>query len=676
MLFAELELAQPILDAVAAAGYETATPVQARAIPEVLAGRDVLVSSQTGSGKTAAFMLPALHKLSVPHAEVGRGPRVLVLTPTRELAMQVTKAAETYGKNLRRIKVMSIVGGMPYPLQNRMLKAGVDIMVATPGRLLDQMNSGRIDFSRLEMLVLDEADRMLDMGFSEDLESIVKQVPATRQTMLFSATFEHSVVRLANNMLQDPIRIEVDNAQTRHDNIEQRLHYADDMGHKNRLLDHILNDAELKQAIVFTSTKRAADDLANALSDHGHSAAALHGDMKQGARTRTLTALRRGGLRVLVATDVAARGIDVQGITHVINYDLPRQAEDYVHRIGRTGRAGRDGIAISFANVREQFQVKVIERFTAQNIPVHTIDGLEPKQKIESKPARANGNRGGFGSGNNTGRGFNDRNGSAGNGYGNKPAFGGGRFDRSSERPADRPARSFDKPAYADRAPNAASAGFNQSADRNFGGNGNFGKPAERTERSERPTSNFSKPVDREFSGNSERQSSGFSKPADREFSKPAFSAERKPFNKDFDRSAPRSFDKPAGRTFDKPAFDKPYTKTFAKPFGERTERGVSASGAGYAGKNHDGAANNAKRFDNTVARDTTTRNGKPSDKFGSGFGSNFAKPANTGFSKASDVKKPSGNSANTDFSAPPAGYKPKRDWDTHAKVTNKKLAA
>ena len=678
MLFAELELAQPILDAVMAAGYETATPVQARAIPEVLAGRDVLVSSQTGSGKTAAFMLPALHKLSTPHAEVGRGPRVLVLTPTRELAMQVTKAAETYGKNLRRIKVMSIVGGMPYPLQNRMLKAGVDILVATPGRLLDQMNSGRIDFSRLEMLVLDEADRMLDMGFSEDLESIVAQVPATRQTMLFSATFEHSVVRLANNMLQDPIRIEVDNAQTRHDNIEQRLHYADDMGHKNRLLDHILNDAELKQAIVFTSTKRAADDLANALSDHGHSAAALHGDMKQGARTRTLTALRRGGLRVLVATDVAARGIDVQGITHVINYDLPRQAEDYVHRIGRTGRAGRDGIAISFANVREQFQVKVIERFTAQNIPVHSIEGLEPKQKIESKPARANrgGGFGGSGSGNNTGRGFNDRNGGAGNGYGNKPSFGGGRFDRSSERSSDRPARSFDKPAYADRAdraPSAASAGFNQSADRNFA------KPAERTERverSERPASTFSKPVDREFSSNNERQSSGFSKPADREFSKPAFSAERKPFNKEFDRSAPRSFDKPAGRTFDKPAFDKPYTKTFAKPFGERTERterGVSASGAGYAGKNHDGAANNAKRFDNTVARDTTTRNGKPSDKFGSGFGSNFAKPENTGFSKASDVKKPS---ANTDFSAPPAGYKPKRDWDTHAKVANKKLAA
>jgi superfamily II DNA/RNA helicase len=657
MLFAELELAQPILDAVTAAGYETATPVQARAIPEVLAGRDVLVSSQTGSGKTAAFMLPALHKLSTPHAEVGRGPRVLVLTPTRELAMQVTKAAETYGKNLRRIKVMSIVGGMPYPLQNRMLKAGVDIMVATPGRLLDQMNSGRIDFSRLEMLVLDEADRMLDMGFSEDLESIVSQVPSTRQTMLFSATFEHSVIRLANNMLQDPIRIEVDTAQTRHDNIEQRLHYADDMGHKNRLLDHILNDAELKQAIVFTSTKRAADDLANALSDHGHSAAALHGDMKQGARTRTLTALRRGGLRVLVATDVAARGIDVQGITHVINYDLPRQAEDYVHRIGRTGRAGRDGIAISFANVREQFQVKVIERFTAQNIPVHTIEGLEPKQKIESKPARAN-RGGGFGSGNNTGRGFNDRNGSSGNGYGNKPAFGGGRFDRSNERSGertfDRPAeRTFDKPVYADRASNGASAGFNKSADRNFS------KPAERTfaDRGER--------VER-----TERPAATFNKPAEREFTKPAFSAERtfnKPFNKEFDRATPRSFDKPAGKSF-----DKPYTKTFAKPF-ERSERGVSASGAGYAGKNHDGAQNNAKRFDANVPREATNRSGKPSEKFGSGFGSNFVKPANTGFSKASDVKKPS---TNTDFSAPPAGYKPKRDWDTHAKVANKKLAA
>ena len=387
MKFDTLGLAAPINAAVAAAGYTDPTPVQARAIPEALAGRDLMVSSQTGSGKTAAFMLPALQLLTEAHPVVGRGPRVLVLTPTRELSMQVTKAAETYGRNMKKVKTISIVGGMPYPVQNRLLKSGVDILVATPGRLLDQMQSGRVDLSRLQLLVLDEADRMLDMGFKDDLEAIVTKCPPTRQTLLFSATLEPNIVRLATSMLKDPVRIAVDSQQSRHENIEQRLHFADDMGHKNRLLDHLLRDVDMNQAIVFTATKRAADDLASNLNEQGFSVAALHGDMKQGARTRTLQALRKGGLRVLVATDVAARGIDVQGISHVINYDLPRAAEDYVHRIGRTGRAGKNGIAISLANVREHFQVKLIARFTSQPIPVSVIEGLVPKARIFSKPS-------------------------------------------------------------------------------------------------------------------------------------------------------------------------------------------------------------------------------------------------------------------------------------------------
>ncbi len=389
MDFASLGLAAPLCSAVDAAGYTSPTPVQERVIPEALAGRDLMVSSQTGSGKTAAFMLPALQLLAEAHPAHGRGPRVLVLTPTRELSLQVTRAAETYGRDMGRVRTVSIVGGMPYPAQNRLLQAGVDILVATPGRLLDQMQSGRVDLSRLQLLVLDEADRMLDMGFKDDLEAIVGSTPATRQTLLFSATLDANIVRLGSAMLRNPARIAIDAAQARHENIEQRMHFADDMGHKNRLLGHLLRDAGLQQAIVFTATKRAADDLAQDLHAQGFAAAALHGDMNQGARNRTLQALRRGGLRVLVATDVAARGIDVQGVSHVINYDLPRQAEDYVHRIGRTGRAGRNGTAISLVHVREYAQLKSIERFTAQSIPVSEIAGLEPRARAFTKPPRA-----------------------------------------------------------------------------------------------------------------------------------------------------------------------------------------------------------------------------------------------------------------------------------------------
>ncbi|MDN5753181.1 MAG: DEAD/DEAH box helicase [Nitrosospira sp.] len=381
MSFENLNLHPLILKAIIDSGYTAPTPVQAQAIPELIAGHDIMASAQTGTGKTAAFMLPALHRLATPSQVHSRGPRVLVLTPTRELALQVSEAAAKYGKHLSRVKVVSILGGMPYPLQNKLLSQPVDILVATPGRLIDHIQRGRIDFSRLEMLVLDEADRMLDMGFIDDVERIASATPAARQTLLFSATLDSAIDKIATRLLKSPKRIRIATQQARLDNIEQRLHYVDDISHKNRLLDHLLRDMALKQAIVFTATKRDADTLADNLSAQGHEAAALHGDMNQRDRTRTLTKLRHGDLRVLVATDVAARGIDVVGITHVINFDLPKFAEDYVHRIGRTGRAGASGIAVSFASGKDGINLKRIERFTGQRIASHVVPGLEPRFK-------------------------------------------------------------------------------------------------------------------------------------------------------------------------------------------------------------------------------------------------------------------------------------------------------
>ncbi|MEE8150486.1 MAG: DEAD/DEAH box helicase, partial [Nitrosomonadaceae bacterium] len=356
-------------------------PIQKQAIPELLAGHDIMASAQTGTGKTAAFMLPALHRLAIPPKVHSRGPRILVLTPTRELALQVSEAAAKYGKHLYRVKVVSILGGMPYPLQNKLLSQPVDILVATPGRLIDHIQRGRINFSRLEMLVLDEADRMLDMGFIDDVEKIASAIPATHQTLLFSATLDSSIAKIAARLLKSPKRIQIATQRAKLDNIEQRLHYVDDLSHKHRLLDHLLRDMELKQAIVFTTTKRDANTLADNLSAQGHEASALHGDMNQRDRTRTLTKLRHGKLRVLVATDVAARGINVVGITHVINFDLPKFAEDYVHRIGRTGRAGASGIAVSFASGKDGVNLKKIERFTGHQIASHVIPGLEPRYK-------------------------------------------------------------------------------------------------------------------------------------------------------------------------------------------------------------------------------------------------------------------------------------------------------
>ncbi|WP_244813675.1 DEAD/DEAH box helicase [Caballeronia sp. Lep1P3] len=446
--FESLGLSADIVSALTAAGYQAPTPVQQRAIPAALAGRDLLVSSPTGSGKTAAFMLPAiekfaqLEKLSAqqprqprdPNARPGRRPQpvarpqLLVLTPTRELAMQVSAAATTYGRHLRRLRTVSILGGVAYGQQLMLLAKNPEILVATPGRLIDHLERGRIDLSSLNMLVLDEADRMLDMGFIEDIETIVAATPASRQTLLFSATIDGKISSLTGRLLKDPERIEIVQKLEARTNIAQTVHYVDDRDHKDRLLDHLLRDAGLDQAIVFTATKSDADLIANRLSDAGFESAALHGDLPQGARNRTIRALRERRVRVLVATDVAARGIDIPGITHVFNYDLPKFAEDYVHRIGRTGRAGRSGTAVSLVHHAETGALKRIERFVRAPLPVNVVVGFEPRKSPpksgfggRGRPGGSNGGRR-FGSGSSSNGGGNGRGYGPGNasGYGNK----------------------------------------------------------------------------------------------------------------------------------------------------------------------------------------------------------------------------------------------------------------
>jgi len=396
MSFENLNLHESLLRAVRDAGYADATEVQTRAIPPAMNGQDLMVSSSTGSGKTASFVLPALTRVLAARQDpakrrvkgVVHGPRVLVLVPTRELAIQVSKAALSYGRHVPGLRVATVVGGVPYGLQLRQLSGPLDILIATPGRLMDHMQSGKAVLSSVEMLVLDEADRMLDMGFIEDIDFIAQALPATRQTVMYSATFGGHVGRLAQRLLREPQRVEVASHTQAHADIEQRLHWADNMEHKNALLDHILTERNVEQAVVFTSTQRDADWLADRLADMGHSVAALHGGMPQGRRNRVLQGLRTRQLRVLVATDVAARGIDVPTISHVINYGLPMKAEDYVHRIGRTGRAGRSGLAVTLAERRDAQMIQRIQRFTTQRIPPAVIAGLQPR-RAEPTPVAA-----------------------------------------------------------------------------------------------------------------------------------------------------------------------------------------------------------------------------------------------------------------------------------------------
>lgn len=380
MSFTDLGLDASLISALEAAGYQQPTPVQQAAIPVLLSGKDLMASAQTGTGKTAAFMLPTLHRLRQGHS--GAKPRGLILAPTRELAQQVSDAARKYGHGRPSVKVATLVGGASFFQQLRQLDRKPDLVIATPGRLLDHVRRGKLDLSAIEILILDEADRMLDLGFQEEVEAIAALLPHARQTALFSATLEGMVAELAQGLLNEPELLSLAPSGVSKASIEQRMHYADDMAHKEQLLDHWLTQADINQAIVFTATRIDAQNLAERLGDQGIASGALHGDMAQRDRNHTLNLLRRNQIKVLVATDVAARGIDVAGISHVFNFDLPRSAEDYVHRIGRTGRAGAQGTAISLVTSREKALLARIQRLTGIKMQAEVLPGLEPRSNF------------------------------------------------------------------------------------------------------------------------------------------------------------------------------------------------------------------------------------------------------------------------------------------------------
>ncbi|MDP1955470.1 MAG: DEAD/DEAH box helicase [Polaromonas sp.] len=584
--FVKLGLAKELLQAVADMGFTQPTAVQMATIPKAMQAldadvkadpkakfTDLLVSSQTGSGKTAAFLLPVLHTLLKQQEEaerneraeferlsaeaVARGepplkkpkrkdptnmrnfkaatPGALILCPTRELAQQVCADAIDLVRHCRGLRIANVVGGIPYQLQIAKLQ-NADLVVATPGRLLDLQRSMQIKLDQVQFLVVDEADRMLDLGFADDLTEVNQLTIERKQTMMFSATFAPRIMQLATRVMRQPQRVEIDSPHEKHASITQSLLWADNMTHKRKLLDHWLRDTSINQAIVFACTQVECDGLANDLVQEGFSAVALHGALGQGLRNRRLMAFRDGRVQILVATDVAARGLDVPTITHVINYGLPMKAEDYVHRIGRTGRAGREGQAITIAEFRDRRKIQDIEHYTQQNLKPSVIAGLEPQQRFAPTSDRPRGNFGGdrggprnFGGGGG-GRFGNDRapssgfGGGAGGGYaGKKPAFG----DRGADRGGfggnrdDRGAPFQGRPApqgnnYADR------SGFNdrnarRPDDRGFGNNnGGF---AQRDDRG----------GDRGFGGRSE----GFSAAPRGDF------ADRKP-----------AFAKPAGKVF------------------------------------------------------------------------------------------------------------------------------
>jgi ATP-dependent RNA helicase RhlE len=388
MTFDELNLAPAILKAVREQGYEIPTPIQAQAIPAVLEGHDLLGGAQTGTGKTAAFTLPMLHKLTMSRSAKnkfgGTGTRVLVLTPTRELAAQVEESVRTYGKYLQLTSTV-IFGGVGMNPQINKLKHGVDILVATPGRLLDLQQQGFLDLSTVQMLILEEADRMLDMGFLPDVKKILALVPKEKQSLLFSATFSDEIRDLAATLLRNPQSIQVTPRNTTVQRITQQI-LPVGRGKKKALLAHIIQEHNWSQVLVFTRTKFGANNVAEFLSKNGIQAMALHGNKSQGARTQALSGFKSGEIRALVATDIAARGIDIDDLPHVVNYEIPNVSEDYVHRIGRTGRAGNDGAAVSLVCLDEEGFMRDIERFTKQTIEVKVIEGFGPEQGEQAEP--------------------------------------------------------------------------------------------------------------------------------------------------------------------------------------------------------------------------------------------------------------------------------------------------
>ncbi len=386
MSFESLGLRAELLRAVSEKGYSAPTPIQQQAIPPVLEGRDIMGGAQTGTGKTAGFTLPLLQRLMSSGKPVnGRRPvRALVLTPTRELAAQVYESVVVYGKHLP-LRSTVIYGGVSINPQKQKLIKGVDILVATPGRLLDHVGQRSVDLSKVDILVLDEADRMLDMGFIHDIRKVLALLPKHKQTLLFSATFSNEIKKLSNDLLKSPALIEVAQQNTTAELVTQVIHPVD-KNRKRELLSYLIGSNNWKQVLVFTRTKHGANRLSQQLVKDGITAAAIHGNKSQGARTRALAEFKTGKVRVLVATDIAARGLDINQLPHVVNYELPNIAEDYVHRIGRTGRAGNEGEAMSLVCVDEHNLLKDIERLIKRDIPRDVIEGYEPDPAIKAEP--------------------------------------------------------------------------------------------------------------------------------------------------------------------------------------------------------------------------------------------------------------------------------------------------
>lgn len=499
--FADLNIAKPILTSLDRSGYTNPTPIQAQAIPFALQGRDLLLSAQTGSGKTAAFVIPLLDRLSRA-TSFDKHTKALILTPTRELAQQVHDSVRTYSHDMRGLFCVPLVGGAPYNGQIRALKKGVQVIVATPGRLLDHIKAGRVDLSHLEVLVLDEADRMLDMGFADDINDILKAAPTDRQTVMCSATWDGPVGKIAASFTKNPERVSI-KVESAH--IDEKVYYCDDFNHKNKILDKVVCQPEMDQIIIFAATKRSTEKLASQLKEDGHKASFLHGDLPQSKRNRIVQDLRNGKCKILVATDVAARGLDVPAISHVINYDLPRQTEDYVHRIGRCGRAGRTGVAISLCSMDDRPQLAAINRYLDRKMEVEVIEGLEPKKTYvpsANKPksrgrGRGRSNGGGQGRGRSGGyagksngggqRASND----SGSGYQGQ-GQGAGKSRDSSGKPKD---RFGGKPYQGKRSgPNRGDGTSAPRGDRAATGrgrpSGSQGRPANRSSGNGRPSGN------------------------------------------------------------------------------------------------------------------------------------------------------------------------------------------
>ena len=442
MTFESLGLVAPLLRAIADAGYSTPTPIQLQAIPAVLKGGDLLAGAQTGTGKTAGFTLPMLQRLTegAPATNKRGKPaiRALVLTPTRELAAQVEESIKTYGKYLP-LKTMVMFGGVGMQPQVNRLRDGVDILVATPGRLLDHAQQGTLDLSQVQILILDEADRMLDMGFVHDIKKVLALVPAKKQSLLFSATFSDEIKNLADRLLNAPALIEVARRNQTAEAIVQKVHPVG-RDRKKELLAHLIKTGNWQQVLVFTRMKHGANRLTDYLNDQGISAMAIHGNKSQGARTKALAEFKTGDLQVLVATDIAARGIDIDQLPHVVNFELPNVSEDYVHRIGRTGRAGATGEAVSLVCVDENGFLKEIEKLIKRDIPKEIIPGFAPDPSERPEPIvlgrmilNTNGSRSGGGGGGGGGRSGRDSRGGGGGGGarpsaspGQRPAGGGG----------------------------------------------------------------------------------------------------------------------------------------------------------------------------------------------------------------------------------------------------------